>query len=80
MNSVVADWLRPWEFVSRACCWREQSDVFDADGKAKPEGGQAPASDDEGKIEPSAAAIRVCGQVIRQASWQECLSQLQFVR
>lgn len=33
MNSVVAEWLRPWEFVSRVSCWMGQSDVFGAYGK-----------------------------------------------
>jgi hypothetical protein len=35
MNSVVAEWLRPWEFVSRASCWRGQGDVFGAHSKVK---------------------------------------------
>ena len=38
MNSVVAEWLRPWEFVSRASCWRGQDDLFGAHGKVKPAG------------------------------------------
>ena len=38
MNSVVAEWLRPWEFVSRASCWRGQNDLFGAHGKVKPAG------------------------------------------
>jgi len=35
MNSVVAEWLWPWEFVSRACCWMGEHDVFGEHGKVK---------------------------------------------
>ena len=45
MNSVVAEWLRPWEFVSRASCWRGQNDVFGAHGKVKPAGLPSPSDD-----------------------------------
>ena len=35
MNSVVAGWLRPWEFVSRASGWMGEIDVLAGDGKPK---------------------------------------------
>jgi len=35
MNSVVAGWLRPWEFVSRASGWMSEIDVLAGDGKLK---------------------------------------------
>ena len=35
MNSVVASWLRPWEFVSRASGWTCEIDVLAGDGKLK---------------------------------------------
>jgi len=72
MNSVVAEWLRPWEFVSRASCWRGQDDLFGAHGKVKPAGlpipprltteatraADPPPSDDGGHVCMVASIVR----------------------